>query len=174
MARRFSGKKKKSGEDMALQITSMADIFTIILVFLLKSFASDSGGISPTQSLTLPKARGGGTAAEMLKVEVSANTVALDGRAIANLQNYQFTPADLQGAGISQGVEHAFQEARAKAQVRAAGGAPGTNPTGGNDPRLTIFADHKVPYTTLKRVLASAANSGYTEYKLVVVKAEDQ
>ena len=37
----FTIKRPGSG-DMALQITSMADIFTIILVFLLKSFATGS------------------------------------------------------------------------------------------------------------------------------------
>lgn len=50
-------KKKKSSEEMTIQITSMADIFTIILVFLLKSYSTSAVNITPSNGLKLPTAQ---------------------------------------------------------------------------------------------------------------------
>ena len=39
------------------------------------------------------------------------------------------------------------------------------------DPRIIIVADQKVPFVTIRTVLASAAVNGYTDFKLAVVQA---
>ena len=62
-------KKKRNDGEMSLQITSMADIFTIILVFLLKTTASGINTVSPNGA-NLPLARGREIVQDTLKMEI--------------------------------------------------------------------------------------------------------
>ena len=45
---------RRSPREMSLQITSMIDIFTILLVFLLKSYSAEGHLISVAESISLP------------------------------------------------------------------------------------------------------------------------
>jgi hypothetical protein len=59
MSRRKSFLKRRAPhEEMSLQITSMADIFMILLVFLLKSLSSGTIQIAPSKGLQLPISAG--------------------------------------------------------------------------------------------------------------------
>src|SRR5215210_3114047 len=93
--RRFLPHGNHGNEDVALQITSMADIFTILLVFLLKSYSAGVVGVSPDKNVQLPVAKGGDQAVEALKVEVSNGSVLVEGKPVARLSNYEFQGNDL-------------------------------------------------------------------------------
>jgi len=186
-ARKVRWKKvKRNSQDMALNITSMADIFTIILVFLLKSFSSEGSSVTPSLKLQLPSAKRGQQIAETLKVEISPDAIQVDGKVVAKLQGFEFSSSEVSAANpIHAGVDQAIAEIRAKhplpkqadpaAAAALAGGAPAPEKSEARslDQSLTIMADHKTPYNTLKTVLASAANHGYLNYRLVVVKEEE-
>ena len=74
MSKRYA-KKARISSEMALQITSMADIFTILLVFLLKSFSTGVTNITPSGNMVLPEAHKVDALVETLKVEISAIAV---------------------------------------------------------------------------------------------------
>src|SRR5262244_3024701 len=93
-------KSKTQSEEMALQITSMADIFTIILVFLLKSYATSAITVTPTAGMLLPEAHAGDTSVEALKVEISQNAVQVDGQPVVKLNTFAFDAGDLQANGV--------------------------------------------------------------------------
>ena len=59
-------KSRPQSEEMSLQITSMADIFVIILVFLLKSYATSSVNVNPMAGMSLPEAHAGDAPIEAL------------------------------------------------------------------------------------------------------------
>jgi biopolymer transport protein ExbD len=169
------GKKKqgfssrKQSDEMALQITSMADIFTIILVFLLKSYATSALNITPTAGLLLPEAQAADTQVEALKLEIANDSVNVEGKPATPLKNFAFDKADLLGNGSSKGVNAALETekkrqlliAKANADVKV-------------DSKILIVADQKTPYSTVKSVLASAAINGFTDFKLVVVRKDGQ
>jgi biopolymer transport protein ExbD len=165
MKKRRFAVQGKLPEDMPLQITSMADIFTILLVFLLKSYAVGAVNVSPTQGVTLPVAKGGQDKVEALKLEVSENIVTVEGKPVANLLNYRFGKEDVLGNGTSKALQRAISQERARQTMIAK-----SNSDVKTDAKIMIMADQKVPYTTLKTVLSSAAVHGYTDFKLVVVQ----
>jgi biopolymer transport protein ExbD len=160
-------KKKHQNEDMALQITSLADIFVIILVFLLKSFATGSVNVSPVPGMLLPQAQSSETNIEALKVEISESAVAVEGTAISQLNKFRFDPADVQGNGVSGGLSKAFDRERQRQLMIAK-----ANSDVKVDPKILVVSDQRVPYQTVKTVLASAALHGYTDFKLAVVKGD--
>lgn len=176
-------KVKRSSQEMSLNITSMADIFTIILVFLLKSFSAEGSSLTPSLLLQLPSAKRGLQTTEMLKVEISGDAINVDGKIAANLHQFEFPPGEVAPETmIHRGIDNAIAAARAKHPLpkqltdAALVGEAAPQATQLKSPienNITIMADHNTPYNTLKSVLASAANHGYVNYKLVVVKEEE-
>jgi biopolymer transport protein ExbD len=147
-------------EQMALQITSMADIFVIILVFLLKSYSIEGLPYEPSVALNPPVAKGRVEKTEALKVEIAKNEIALGGKKIAKIEAFKFGRRDLDADGASETLRHAL----AKARPSAAAGPKGT--------KLIVVADEGAPYATIKAVLASAASEGYLDIQLAVAHVQ--
>lgn len=160
-------KKRKPREDMELQITSMADVFTILLVFLLKSYATSAVNISPNKDLELPIANAADTASESLKLEVTGTAVQVEGKPISTLNAFAFEPKDIQNGGISKSLSLALSKERERQVLIAK-----NNTDVKIDPKVLVIADQRTPYSTIKTVLASAAVNGYTDFKLVVVNPQ--
>jgi biopolymer transport protein ExbD len=158
-------KSRKASEEMALQITSMADIFTIILVFLLKSYATSAVNVSPTA--VLPEAHAADAPVEAVKVEVTKDAIQIDGQLVMKLNNFDFEKSDLQQNGASMTLSKSLEQFRHR-QVMIAQ----TNADVKIDSKILILSDQKTPYKTLKSVLASAALHGYTDFKLAVVRGD--
>ena len=171
MSFRKFGKKKKSrpqlNGDMELQITSMADIFTILLVFLLKSYATSAANVTPTAGMVIPEAHAGDTPVEALKVEISEKAVSVESQPIVNLEKFAFDPADMSQNGASKLLSTALEKERQRQLLIAK-----ANSDVKVDPKIIIVADQRVPYSTIKTVLASAAVQGYTDFKLAVIKGD--
>jgi biopolymer transport protein ExbD len=157
----FLKKRKKPSTDVALQITSMADIFMILLVFLLKNYATSVSNIAPTAHISLPEVtRAKGDIKETLKVEIADNTVLIDAKQAVSLKGFQFDPAEDGPGGISPSILKVLNEQR---KLR---------PEPNMDSSLIVMADQKTPYSTIKRVVASAASAGFVDLQLVVVQGE--
>lgn len=159
-------KARQSNEEMSLQITSMADIFTILLVFLLKSYSTSTLNVQPSKDLALPQASAGDQTVDALKITVSAASIEIEGKPATNLKNFLFEAADLQN-GSSVALNQALERERKRQLLIAQ-----SNSDVKVDSKIVIVADQHVPYSTLKTVLASAAQQGYTDFKLAVVKSE--
>jgi biopolymer transport protein ExbD len=156
MKNKFSNKKKLS-EEFALQITSMADIFVILLVFLLKSFSLSIVNIAPSENTVLPEATTSSTIKETLKIEIKADTILVDQKPVLKLKNFGFQNSQ---EGTSQALMKALKEQRKP------------NPLPNMDSNLLVMADERTPYTTLETVMSSAAQAGFVDLQLVVVNPE--
>ena len=153
-------KKKKMSSDMALQITSMADIFMILLVFLLKNYSASVAAISPSQNTKLPIAVTQAEMKDTLKLEVSPDALLIDEKPVLALKNFIVSEEDKPKLGEQDKLTRALLDERAKHKGKD------------KDSHLMLIADEKVPYETIQRVLASAAGSGYVDLQLVVVQKE--
>lgn len=160
-------KRRHQSEDMTLQITSMADIFTIILVFLLKSFATGAVNLSPSAGTLLPEAHAGEATVEALKVEVSPTAIQVEGQPVTQLTQFQFAKGDMQANGTSFALSKALDRERQRQLLIAK-----SNSDVKVDAKIMIVADQRAPYSVIKSVLASAAQNGYTDFKLAVVKGD--
>lgn len=152
----FRKKNRNLHGEMELQITSMADIFTILLVFLLKSTQTGATAITPTAGLELAQAARTSESVEALKIEISQQGVSVEGRPVTSLQALNVNELEK-----SLGVEHRRQEAIARA-----------NPSVKTDGKVIIVADQRIPYGTLKKILGAAARTGFTDFRLAVVQKE--
>jgi biopolymer transport protein ExbD len=169
-------KKKKftndadQNEDMSLQVTSMADIFTIILVFLLKSYSTGVSNISPSQGVLLPEAKAQPQMKDALKVEILRDSVLVDQKQAVSLKNFSFINSD---ANAVLAKEAPATGGDVSAEISKALMAQRKNMTGNEiDSHLLLLADQRTPYATLRRVMNSAASAGFVDLQLAVVQAD--
>lgn len=159
------GKRHEESAEMSLNITAMADIFTVLLVFLLKGFATGSLAIST--SATLPEAKAETPQFEALKVEVTETAVTVESQPAVPLASFQFKAGEREGNGSSRTLNAFLKKERARQLTIAK-----ANKDVKVDAKVLIIADQRAPYETIKSVLASAAVNGYTDFKLAVVQRE--
>src|SRR3954471_17869601 len=105
-------KKARPSDEMSLQITSMADIFTILLVFLLKSYATSAIDVVPSRGMLIPSAQADEAAVEALKVEVSEKAVSVEGKPVTDLYGFALDKQDLQPNGASKSLSEALSKER--------------------------------------------------------------
>jgi len=154
--RGFLKRSKKSGStEMSLNITSMADIFTILLVFLLKSYSVGALEIQPSRGLQVPVALKTDTAESRLMLEVSETSIQLDGESLVKLSNFELTN---ENGGLGPLVQ-ALSERRAALTDQSQG-------------KLMLVADARAPYATLENIMKTVATQGFADLKLAVVRAE--
>jgi len=144
---------------MSLQITSMADIFTIILVFLLKSFSTSLTSISQSGNMTLPVAQTDAKIKETLKLEISADAITVDDKPVVKLKNFE----------MGNGNDPEAQRAAADKLLKILSDQRKLTPDPNRDSNLIVMADERMPYSTLQSVLTSAASAGFVDLQLVVV-----
>ncbi len=163
-------KKKATGgaQDISLNITAMADVFVVLLVFLLKSFSTSAINLTPTAGLKLPNALSASQKPiEALKIEISSNSILVEDQPIITLKAFQFERKDIRSNKSSALLSKALKKERKRQIIIAK-----ANDSVKLDSKILIVADQKTPYSTIKTVLASAAIHGYTDFKLAVVKDE--
>ena len=161
-------KKRHQNEEMTLQITAMADIFTVLLVFLLKSFATSAVTITPSAGVNLPQAKADPLQEESLKLEISPTAVLVEGNPVVSLSASRFDPKEIDSSnGTSRTLSAALEKQRARQLMIAK-----VNPDVKVDSKIMVIADQHTPYATIKQVLASAAVQGYTDFKMATVTGE--
>lgn len=162
----FKVRRAASG-DMALQITSMADIFIILLVFILKSFNSGGAGITPSPGMQLASAFTDKAQIEALNMEISQTAIQVDNKPVTPLKDFRFLAEDLQGNGMSQTLDTALERQKKRQELIA-----GANTDVEVDSKILIVADARTPYRTIQTALANAAIHGFSDFKLVVKKKD--
>jgi biopolymer transport protein ExbD len=157
-------RRRRGGDDVKLNITSMMDMFTIILVFLIKNFSTEGAIVTPADNLTLPKSSVERKAKEALGVKISRNTImvendlVIDAKAYGNLlQQKEFLIAPLHDALV-----HYAEEGKKMASISG-------TPFSGD---ITIQGDVEIPYSVLTRVMYTCGQAGYPNMNLFVYRNE--
>lgn len=78
---------KRSSGYFKIQITSMVDMFVILLVFLLKSFSTSPVIISPKQGLRLPESTSPADPVDVLKMVVSTDGIFVEDKKVLSFSN---------------------------------------------------------------------------------------
>lgn len=155
-------KKKPAAADVSLQITSMADIFMILLVFLLKNYSASLTNLAPSAQVRLPEIAiaAKNEPKESLKIEIGPDAVIVDQALAVPLKNFEFPSAEIQETTGSPTIARLMKQQR---ELR---------PTPNMESSVVVMADQRAPYSTVKRVIASVAGAGFVDLQLVVVDPE--
>ncbi len=169
-----------------LQLTSMMDVLVIILVFLLKSYATSTNNFSSVQGIQLPYSSSPDNPPDSLQVIITPEGMTFENSRILDFSQtqasvgsteaiYAFKPSDLDEGGrrilpLYDALIKARDKAellRAKSKARDAQGQP--LPFEGV---LAIQADKRVNYDTIRKIMYTAATADYRVFRFLAQKRE--
>ncbi|MGZ3690987.1 MAG: ExbD/TolR family protein [Pseudobdellovibrio sp.] len=154
----------KRNQTFALNITSMTDMFTILLVFLLQTFASGEVQIDPVNNLRLPTSTTEKNPVDGVHVSISQNELKIDEKLLAHVQNNEVEKIAFDSRD-SNFIKPLFDELQKKNKEL---GDKKDIKLG----KLLFQADQEIPYSTLRKVMYTASMAGFPNVKLVTVAGE--
>lgn len=161
MRRRYELPKQKS--TFALNITSMTDMFTIMLVFLLQTYSTSDVQIIPEKDLRLPQSNSTTTPVESIKMVVSKDLLKIDDNKIADIKDASFSSKDID-PNDSNFILPLFNELDKLAKDEKLKENPAVK-----EGRILLQADSSLPYATLRKVMYTASMAGFPQLKLVTL-----
>lgn len=178
--------RKKIGMDFELQLTSMMDVLIIIVVFLLKSYATTTSAFTTVPGMKLPISASQDIPPDSLQVIITPESMTFENERILDFVRtasdagsdeggYAFKASDLDEGGrriipLYDALMKARDKSellRAKSKERDAQGKP--LPFVG---QLAIQADKRVQYDTIRRIMYSAAAAGYRTFRFLATKKD--
>lgn len=156
--RRYSIETKKNST-FTLNITSMTDMFTLLLVFLLQSYNTSEVQLEPVQNLRLPSSNTSLNPANGLQLKVSKDSLLIEDRKIAQISNLQIEEKDLDPKDsnfilpLFAELDKTMKDPKAKSVIK--------------DGRILLQADAALPYSTVRKILYTASMAGFPQLKLV-------
>ncbi len=143
---------------VTLNLTSMIDMFTILLVFLLKSYSADGQMVTVSDQLVLPKAEIEQKVELKLEIQVNNSVIIVDGDPVVTV-----TPELL-----SSGNSIPVLVTRLRDHLEYSRQSRGTLTE--DDMKVNIQGDVGMPAILLQRVMASCSEAGYSGQNLAVIK----
>jgi len=162
MARRQRKRGKVGGKGATLPLTSMMDILTVLLLFLLKSFVVEGEVITPVPGVELPESASETKPQATVVVAIFADNVLLDGRMVAKVSDTA-TDGSLMIPGLAAQLETTLNKKRAIAMRRGE--------VLDESPKVAIQGDREIPFEILQRVMFTCNQSGYRDISLAVLGA---
>lgn len=154
-------KRARDSGEVRLQLTSMMDMFTILLVFLLKTYSTHGQLINPSQDLTLPTSQAQQPPEVGLDVTVSTDWILVNGKPVERTEALETT----EGFIIPKLQESLAQYAREGRHLEE---QYGTKFSG----KVTVQGDKNMPYNMLIKVLATCGQTDFPNMRLVVYQEE--
>lgn len=146
---------KKRGKASALNLTSLMDVFTILVFFLLVN-QSSTEVLEPPKEISLPDSVVESKPRQTVIMLVSAEHIMIQGEPVIN------TSEVLEGTGDS------VEAIRAKLK-RIQENTIGINTAAVADSKeVTILADKTIPFKILKKLMSTCTSAGYSRISLAV------
>jgi biopolymer transport protein ExbD len=158
---------REAPKDFALNITSLMDILTIILIFLIISFSTDESEVTPPKDFTIPKSNSERPVKLAVKLSISNVDVRVEDKIVARLSGGQFRDSDLDAGNLVKPLLREMK--RQKARLERGAVKAGTTEGDENETEIVYFeAARGTRSDTVDRVLKTAANAGFVKFRLAV------
>lgn len=148
------GRAKRKGESTGMMLTSLMDIFTVLVLYLLVN-QSTGVALTPPPWVVLPDSAVDTAPRESIVISLTQKDVLIQGEPVATIAEVNASPvADIDA--IHQRI----------LQIKEA--ADKEKEPSGVSTEVTIIADRSVPFRVLKKVMTSSSNAGYGKISLAV------
>jgi biopolymer transport protein ExbD len=160
---------RRAPGNFKIQITSMVDMFIILLVFLLKSYSTSPVNINPSSSLKLPSSTSATDPVDVLKVIVSKTGIFVEDSKVADIKDNQIDQASVDKTD-PQFIRPLYDELDKKAQKAKDIGK--VNDTVAFDGKVLMQVDKALPYSVLQQIMYTSMLAGYFDVKFAVMSKE--
>lgn len=156
MARRFNKPKK----DIGLNITSMMDMFTIMLVFMLKNFAAEGNIVTNADNLVLPYSESKKSPEEVhVAMNCSHDWVIIDNEPVVPTPTVK-NQDDAVVSKIKEKLDHCMAQEEKMVRIGAINRVKGI---------IIIQIDKNMGFDIVYKLMASCGAAGYNDIRLAVM-----
>jgi len=167
LARKKRKEREAAGEIRELNITAMMDMMTIILVFLLKSYASSAISLTQSEDVKPPISSTRAVPKDTVAVTITPRDILVGDRVVVQLENGQVPAAQLNGR-LVRPLDQALRREVEKLKLIAS-----RNPSAPFSHELSVIGDKRIPYDLLLTVLYTAGQAELENYRFVVLQKGD-
>ena len=153
--RRHARHGKGGGGHGPLALIPMIDMLTILVVYLLVH-AADMEILPNSRNITIPQSNSEQKPREATVVMVTRDMLYVNGAAVVTVDEL----------GATEG--QVSEPLRAALDAQAAGLLPGSEA----NREVTVMAEKSLPYSVLRKIVASSSAAEYTKVSLAVVERE--
>lgn len=149
----------KRASTFTLNITSMTDMFTLLLVFLLQSYNTSEVQIDLESGIRLPASNTSLNPNDGVKVSVTLESIKIDKKELGKITNSQIEGKDLDPNDknfilpLFAELDKIMKEDKDKKVVK--------------EGRILLQADARLPYSTLRKIMYTASMAGFPQLKMV-------
>lgn len=155
------GLHAEGSEIQGLNLTAMMDMMTILLVFLVKSYAVEPERITINDNLRPPASTSQEEMKPAVTITVTSEAIMVDEKVIMNLKDID--PKDLDAAFLSNLQNELLSQAELQKRIKEASGQK-------FDGALLLVAHEDTPYSILTTVLYTAGIAQFSQFRLLVMK----
>jgi len=145
------------------------DAMVIILIFLLKSYASDPVNIQQSDVLTLPASKSKEHLERAVVIAITSQAILVDDAKVVDLRQGSVDPSNKRDGAtgffiepLYQALQNAMQKAKAMRQ---------RNPQAVTSIGMAmVLGDYRINYRLLSEVLYTAGQAEFNRFKFAVVK----
>lgn len=172
-------KARRAPEAAGLNITSMMDMMTIILVFLLKNFGTNATPISPSEQFRLPTSTSTAMPEVAVDLVVARTQILVDGLPVVDLE--ELPDPEVPGRTLvavpevekrGQVITRLHERLLEKATTAEALALQSGDEAHAFQGRIRIQGDRQLPFSVLREVMYTAGQARFGEFSFVVYRAE--
>lgn len=156
-------RRNKDVEEANLGMTSLMDIVSIIVIYLLKSYASDPVLIQPIADQKIPMSRVDSPIQEGSPVYISSKEIIFGEKKLVTLKDGEIDPNEVKNHLIGPLYDALAEEADKAKQMAEQRQTDW-------DARLILVGDQQLKFSTLVDVMYTAGRAEYAEYAFCVIK----
>jgi hypothetical protein len=156
-------RRNQAEEKAALGMTSLMDIVSIIVVYLLKSYASDPITITPIAEQMIPMSKMDAPLKEGVAIYVSSRELVFNEESLAVLTEGEIDQNLVQGHVIRPLFEKLEEETEKSKQVFESRGEEWVG-------HIILIGDQNVKFTSLVDIMYTAGRLEYSEYSFCIIQ----
>ncbi len=137
------------------QLTSLIDVMTILLVFLIKSFSVEGNLITPSHDLELPVSTSQKPPKPMLSLEITKSSVISEGEIIAEIDQFKNSDSLLIPFLRDWMLVQKSKSDDAKSVTE-----------------VLIQSDRNIEFNVVKRVMYTCSKAGFSDFSVLVLEEE--
>jgi len=153
-----------------LMLTSMLDILTCILFFLMKNFSANVSDFNIGKDISLPRSSAIMTPRPALHLVVTKDAILLDNKQVAKIVNGEIDRQDLWKDGIT--IVELARELKAQKERSIQQSSDPANNEKSFSGTVVLQADKDLKFALLKKVIYTAGISDFVMLKLAVMKKD--
>jgi len=158
----LTGNRTKRNTQVALKLTSMIDMFTILLVFLLKSYSAEGQIMSVAPDLRLPESTAQKPPQTTSIIAITNDFILIDGKQVTTVSQVMSNNKFLIPELLNE-LKKLRNLSEKVGEIHSDMGFTGT---------ISIQGDRELPYLVIKKIMFTCGQVGYNDMLLAVTKPD--